>query len=265
MKYINSNKLEKLDINKDNTYMILDFDRTITSSKSCDSWDAIAKEGIVSKDIKNEMNVLYEKYRPIELDYNISKEDKEKAMYIWYVECMNLYYKYNLSREDMIKSIRNSNLIFRDGAREFLKKINTYNIPIIILSAGIGNAIEGFLKDNGIYSENLSIISNFITFNKKGEIEKIEDEKIINSSNKILEKHLNNHILEKIKGRDNKILVGDLIEDANMIKKSEFDKTIRIAFLDVEVEKNLNEYNKNFDIVLTNEDANFGDVEDILF
>ena len=38
MKYINSHKLENLKLNKDNTYIIIDFDRTITTKESNDSW-----------------------------------------------------------------------------------------------------------------------------------------------------------------------------------------------------------------------------------
>lgn len=46
MIYINSNKLEKfkkLEINEEEIYLVLDFDRTITASNSEDSWDASRK------------------------------------------------------------------------------------------------------------------------------------------------------------------------------------------------------------------------------
>ena len=39
MKYINTNKLEKIKLNNKNLYIISDFDRTITSFESEDSWD----------------------------------------------------------------------------------------------------------------------------------------------------------------------------------------------------------------------------------
>ena len=46
MIYINSDKLEKfkkLEINEEEIYLVLDFDRTFTSSNSEDSWDASRK------------------------------------------------------------------------------------------------------------------------------------------------------------------------------------------------------------------------------
>ena len=46
MIYINSDKLDKfkkLEINEEEIYLVLDFDRTITASNSEDSWDASRK------------------------------------------------------------------------------------------------------------------------------------------------------------------------------------------------------------------------------
>ena len=49
---------------------------------------------------------------------------------------------------------------YRNGAKEFLKKMNEFNVPVIIISAGIGNVIEEFLKLENDYYENIKIISN---------------------------------------------------------------------------------------------------------
>ena len=65
MEYINTDKLEKLNITKDNVCIVLDFDKTITSAKSLDSW---AASGILLEEAYNiEMDKLFKKYRPIEL------------------------------------------------------------------------------------------------------------------------------------------------------------------------------------------------------
>ena len=90
---------KKIDINltKENMCVLMDFDKTITNFNSLDSW-AIA--GMTAKEgCEQEINKLYEKYRPIEMDYSISYEEKNKQMEIWYNSCMNLYYKYNLTKK----------------------------------------------------------------------------------------------------------------------------------------------------------------------
>ena len=43
MKYLNTEQLEKLNIKQDNVYLVIDFDRTITTNQSEDSWDVTGK------------------------------------------------------------------------------------------------------------------------------------------------------------------------------------------------------------------------------
>ena len=62
MKYLNNNKIDKLNLNKDNTYIVMDFDKTITSYDSSDSWDAVANPKFVEPGIRSDMDRLYKKY-----------------------------------------------------------------------------------------------------------------------------------------------------------------------------------------------------------
>jgi 5'-nucleotidase len=255
MKYINTNKLEQLKINKNNVYIVIDFDKTITSKNSSDSWDVSGK--LLGEDFKKELNTLYEKYRPIELDNNISIKEKETAMVEWYEKCMYLYYKYHLTQEKLKESVEKSNLVYRKGAKEFLQKAHQEEIPIIILSAGIGNVIEQFLKETNCYFENIYIIANFMEFDEKGKVKKFDNSKIIHTLNKTMKGKLQKDCNEKIKNRAYKILIGDLKEDENMVEKEEWDTTLKIGILEYNVEKRLELYQNTFDIVLTDDDATF--------
>lgn len=253
MIYINTDKKEKLDINDENVYFILDFDKTITDVKGTDSWDASGK--LLGQEFKAKLDELYQKYRPIELDYTISEIKKNDEMLKWYSEVMELYYKYNLTQEKLVKSVLESNLILRKGLKEFFKDMHDNNVPIIILSAGIGNVIVEFLKNNYMYYDNiLYIISNFIEFDQNGNMKKYDNKKIIHSSNKTMKKHLPENIDKELKKRKYKILIGDLIEDKKMVDESELDTTLTIGILDINIEENLEIFNKNFDIVITGDD-----------
>ena len=267
MRYFNKNKINKLKINKDNTYIVIDFDKTITSYESSDSWDAVANPKYVGQDIRGDMDKLYKKYRPIEIDYTISKEEKLKQMEIWYSECMNLYYKYDLKKEQIKNSIQASNIKFRKGAKDLLILAHDYNIPVIILSAGIGNSIEQFLKDsNCLFNETMYIISNFIEFDDNGKVTKFDNSKMIHTLNKTLNGHLPEEFIEKVKNKQYKILVGDLIEDIKMVNEKEEDTTLRIGILtkEMENEKNLELYKERFDVVLTEKEDLAKAIEDVL-
>lgn len=251
MIYINDRK--KLELNEKNLYVVIDFDKTITSYESIDSWDASANPNFIDNRLEKEMNELYEKYRPIEMDYDISKEDKLKAMQIWYSECMDLYYKYNLTKEQMKKSIQNSDVRFRNGAKELLKSLHDKNIPVIILSAGIGNTIEQFLKDNNCLFDTMFIISNFIEFDENGKVKKFDNSKMIHTLNKTINGHLPIKFQEKIRDKKYKVLIGDLIEDIKMVDEKEIDTTLRIGILNDEMKNREKLYKENFDIVITEE------------
>ena len=261
MRYIKKEKLDKIKLDKTNMYVAIDFDKTITATESEDSWDATGK--MLGKEFEIKLSNLYKKYRPIELNYQITFEEKNKAMENWYQECMNLYYEYHLTKDKLEKSIEKSNLIFRSGAKEFLAHMNKYNIPVIILSAGIGNVIEIFLKENKCYYDNIFIISNFISFDKDGKMLEFTGE-LIHSLNKNMKNHIPDELQEKLNLKKNKVLIGDAIEDKKMVPEEQWDETILVGFLNENIKNNLEKYKNSFDITLTNNDASFENLENCL-
>jgi hypothetical protein len=70
-------------------------------------------------------------------------------------------------------------------------------------------------------------------------------------------------IFEKIKDRKNVILLWDSPSDTDMIKWFEYDNLLKIWFLNKDVEKNMEKYIKNYDVLITN-DGNMEFVNDIL-
>ena len=126
MEFIKEDILKNIKLTKENMCVLLDFDKTLTSYESLDSW---AVAGIAAEEgCEEEINKLYDKYRPIEMDYNISYEEKYKAMEEWYNSCMNLYYKYHLNKYKLQEAVKNSDLIFRKGAKELLEYTYENNI-----------------------------------------------------------------------------------------------------------------------------------------
>ena len=265
MIYINNeekvNKLkEKMD--KNNICIFLDYDQTITSSESEDSWATTANRKVMGQEISNDLDKLYEKYGPIEFDYSMDITEREKYIIEWYDKCMELYYTYHLTEQKLKESIDNSNLILRDGVKEFLFKLYKNDIPVIILSAGIGNVIEQSLKKEKCYYNNIHMISNFIKFDDNGNMIKFCDN-MIHSLNKNIDKLGNLQLKEKIEAKEYRIVIGDLVEDIYMMGKYPEDKSLKIGFLNKNITENLEVYNKNFDIVLTKEN-NFYDIEKFL-
>lgn len=262
MKYINTNKLEKIKLKENNYYVILDFDKTITSKESLDSWTAIVDFEILGEKCKKEWEQLNARYVPIESNYTLDYEVRKQQMVEYYEKSMDILYQYQLTYSSLLKSLERGKLQFRKGAKEFLTDLHRKNIPVIILSAGIGNAIEEFFKLNHCYYENIYIISNFIQF-QEDKMQKYTNS-IIHSMNKKLEGYLPLIWQKKIKEKEYAVLCGDIVEDIQMIKKEELDKAVTIGFLNDKIDENLKFYQQNYDIVLTKEEACFEEVEKII-
>ena len=262
MIYRNTQKMEEVKITSDNYYVVLDFDKTITKKESLDSWMALLDFEIYGEECKKEIEELNAKYSPMELDYTLEEETKKRHMVEWYQKSMDLLYKYQISYSNLVKALKKDTLNFRKGAKGFLQNLYQQKVPVIILSAGIGNVIEEFLKKQECYYDNIHIISNFITF-KEDKMQKFTGS-IIHSMNKRIENTLPEELKEIIQQKQYAILCGDIIEDIQMIPKENLDQTITIGFLNQKIKQNLEFYNRHYDVVLTEEEACFQEVEKII-
>ncbi len=236
-------------INKwnNNYYIVTDFDRTITAGDSESSWGTLSKSNSVPKEYVEERQKLYNKYRPIEIDLTLDYETKNKLMIEWWTNHINLFIKYKLQESVIKNTAQNPNMMkFRDGAQEFLKKMHDKNIPIIIISAGIGNFIKEFLIQNNALYDNIYIVANFIKF-ENGIATGISNN-IIHSLNKN-DISIPNEVKDLIKDKENIVLLGDGIDDIKMVSEDKKDPTLKIGFLNANTEKDFNEYMKAFDVV----------------
>lgn len=249
MVYINEKKLNSINLNNDNFYVVMDFDMTITTPDSDNSWSILENPNFMSPDFKKDSRELFNKYYPYEIDYTLDFETKCTYIDEWYKKNMDLFYEYNLTYDILLNCVKNSNVHFRKNFKTFLDFLYKHNIPLIILSAGIGNVIVEILKLNDCLYDNIHIISNFIEF-ENNKMKPFEN-KMIHSCNKSI-RNLPEYFKNNISKKSFILLFGDLIEDLSMVPKEDYNRTLSFGFLDKKIDDNLEFYKKNFDIVLTN-------------
>lgn len=254
------NNIEKLTNFKKSSsfFVIMDFDRTLTTDKSNSSMGIIPM--FLGGKILSERIKIYKHYRPLEIDYTINEKEKKYIMRNWTIESFTLLSKYLDSEEMMENSLKDANIYLRDGAREFLRYMYESNIPVIIMSAGLGNLIEMFLRKEKILYDNIILISNFFTIDNNKAY--IDTKSLISPSSKDYSR-IPKEIRDELNKKDNILLCGDIVEDIKMVKDNQKDKTLTIGFLNDNTGNNLEIYNTNFDIVLTNE-GSFNTIKEIL-
>ena len=259
MVYLNEKKLEKFRLINNNFYVVMDFDMTITTPDSDNSWSILENPNFMNPNMKKESRLLYNEYYPYELDYTLDFNTKTELISKWYYKNMDLFYKYGLTYDILINCVKHGNVSFRDGFKDFLLFLYKNNVPVIIVSAGIGNVIYELLKLHNCLFSNIHIISNFINFENNVMLS-FKDE-MIHSCNKCI-RNLPLDLNNQIRNKDYILLFGDLIEDLKMVPNEDLLKTLSFGFLEKKIDDNLPFYKDSFDVVLT-DNSSFYDVESV--
>jgi 5'-nucleotidase len=249
--------------------VIADFDRTITYGLDTEGKKTTTvisqlrkKPEYLGQKYFDESHKLFDIYNPIEIDNSLSLEKKKEKMHEWWSKHFDLLIESGLSK-DLIKKVTQENpLKFRKNSLEFFSFLAENKIPILFISAGPGDLMEEYFKQNKMDFPNVYIVGNRYEFDKNGKAMNIKGP-IIHTFNKTEVTLEDTPFYEKIKNRKNVLLLGDSIGDIVMIEGFDYKTLLKIGFLNEEIEKNLNLYKKNFDVIITN-DGDFDFVNDLV-
>lgn len=258
---ISNKNLEKIKQNikqqgKNKLHILADFDRTLTKAfvkgqKSPTVIAQIRTGEYLTKDYAPKAHKLFDQYHPIEINPNIDREEKSEKMSEWWKKHFDLLIDCGLDKKTMKEIVKKKTLKFRKGTLEFIDFLHKNNIPLIIMSAGTGDMISEYFKQEGRLYNNVHIIANFYEF-KNGKATKVK-EPIIHSMNKTEIIVKNYPIFDKVEDRTNVILLGDNAEDIDMIEGFDYENLIKIGFLNENVKENLKKFKENYDIILLND------------
>lgn len=250
-------------------HVLADFDRTLTTAfvdgKSTPSIISILRNGdYLTSDYAAKARALYDQYHPIEINPKISLEEKKKAMREWWTTHFELLIKSGLNKKDLEKVIKSDQVRLREGAAEFIDFLNAKNIPLVIMSSsGLGgDVIEMFLKRKNKLHDNVHIVSNSYEWDENGSAIFVK-EPIIHGMNKDETAIKNFPVFDVIKDRKNVILLGDSLGDVGMIEGFNYANLIKIGFLNENIKENLDQYKKNYDVLILN-DSPMGYVNELL-
>ncbi len=243
-------------------HILSDFDRTLTKAfyKSKKASSIISylrkdKGRYLTKDYAEKAMNLFNKFHPIEINPNISKEEKSKKMYEWWKAHKELLiqsgFDKKLIQQSVKDMIKENSLMFRDNSNEFFELLKLNKIPLIIMSSSLEDLIKEFIKQKNIYSDNIHVIANKFEFNEKGKA--ISIKRIIHVFNKHEMELSKLSIYQELLKRKNIILLGDSLGDLGMSHGFPFDEIIKIGFLNENIEQNLESYKKHFDIIILND------------
>ncbi|XP_069953880.1 cytosolic 5'-nucleotidase 3 isoform X1 [Cherax quadricarinatus] len=235
--------------------VIADFDRTLTrvwyNGKECETCHGIMdNSSLMPAFFREDSNKLLAKYYPIEIDPKMSEEEKIPYMIEWYEQIHELIVKCKVSQESLEEMVSSSNARLRDGTEELLSKLHSAEVPVLVFSAGMGDILEQVLRHFNVYTDNVKVVSNFFKYNDKGVMIGFKGD-LVHIFNKNENAIHSSDYFDKLKGRNNVILMGDSLGDIKMaMGVPQPSNVLKIGFLNDKVEERLESYMDNFDIVL---------------
>jgi len=254
-------KLQRLiDDGPEKLQILSDFDWTMTKWKENgkllpSSHGVMEESDVMPRSFIKKVKDIFAHYYPIEINPNITDEEKIPIMEEWWTKTRAALLETNITRAMITEMTGNTPLRLRDGLHELAMDLCDWKIPLLIFSAGIGDIVIEILKHEKLFLRNQTVISNQIEWDDKGFITGYKNP-IIHSFNKnvALKRHLG--YFENNKSRSNAILMGDSIGDLRMTQGVESISTcLKIGFLNDKIEERLPSYQQNYDIVLIEDES----------
>jgi 5'-nucleotidase len=251
-----------------NIFVLSDFDKTLTPAmlqgKKVQSTIAhIRNERYLTKDYASQAHALFEKYHPFEIDPLLSIEEKSSLMEEWWTTHLHLLLRSGMNKKVIEDILAKGLIVGRDGLSSFLALLNKHQVPLVILSAGLSDAIEGFLKkENELYA-NTHIVSNKFIYDAQGRVIGYQDHPPLHSLNKNGSLCKDKPFFHLIRNRKYILLLGDNVDDLTMAKGLTYDICLSIGFLNEDGAQAKAIFLKKFDVVIT-EDSSLEPVVDIV-
>jgi cytosolic 5'-nucleotidase 3 len=242
----------------DKLYVLSDFDGTLIKYFVNGKWVpslAFILYNNLESDYACQAQKLHDKYYTIERDPKVPIKEKKEAMREWWAKHFDLLIKYGLTKKD-IENIVNSELVqMREGFPEFNDLLYKNSIPLIVISSGGqgGDAIPKILNKGGGLYNNTRVISNFYNWDEGGKAMSVKLPMIIGMHKDEIPFSNFPEAMSLVKNRRNIILLGDSLDDIDMVTGFENDNIIKIGFLNKNVDENLKNYKKTFDVLILND------------
>ncbi|KAI9999468.1 hypothetical protein NQD34_018511 [Periophthalmus magnuspinnatus] len=209
----------------------------------------------VTDECRQKLVQLKNQYYPIEIDPQLTMEEKYPFMVEWYFKSHTLLVEQRLQKDKLPEAVRDSDAALRDGYEQFFDRLHQHNVPVFIFSAGLGDVLEEILRQSGVYLPNVKVVSNFMDFDDNGVIRGFKGE-LIHVYNKHDGALRNTEYFKQLKENCNIILMGDSLGDLSMADGvPNVENILKIGFLNDKVEERLDKYLDHYDIVLVRDET----------
>lgn len=240
--------------------VITDFDMTLSrfshNGRRCPTChNVIDNCRLVSDECREKLLQLKRHYYAIEIDPNLTIDQKCPHMVEWYTKSHTLLVEQAIPKDELKDIVAESEIMLKEGYETFFDKLHQHNIPTFIFSAGIGDVLEEVIRQADVYYSNIKVVSNFMDFDDTGVLKGFKGE-LIHVFNKHDGALKNTEYFSQLKDNSNIILLGDSQGDLRMADGvANVEYILKIGYLNDRVEELLDAYMDSYDIVLVQDES----------
>ncbi|KAM5274058.1 cytosolic 5'-nucleotidase 3A isoform 1-T1 [Ctenodactylus gundi] len=240
--------------------IITDFDMTLSrfsyKGKRCPTChNVIDNCKLVTDDCRRKLLQLKERHYAIEVDPELSVEEKLPYMVEWYTKSHGLLVEQGIPKAKLKEIVAESDVMLKEGYENFFGQLQQHEVPMFIFSAGIGDVLEEVIRQAGVYHSNVKVVSNFMDFDENGLLKGFKGE-LIHVFNKHDGALRNTDYFQQVKANSNIILLGDSQGDLHMADGvANVEHILKIGYLNDRVDELLEKYMDSYDIVLVKDES----------
>ncbi len=208
-------------VRAENLLVITDFDATLTTGDSEQCHDLCGFSKVMPEEFRS-------KFAPL-LDWAANPDIDGVE---WWDRAHSLMVRYGVPKRQLIpRLVREAKMTPRPGALEMLRRLEELGIPVLIVSAGLSDVIEEFLRQHGALSENVTVCSNRLNYAADMTPKSVSPEPPITSFTKAYAYSSASSFFAQHSARKNLIVLGDSVTDVDASKNVPYDHCLSVGFL----------------------------------
>lgn len=236
----------------DDLLLITDFDATLTTGDSEQCHDMVGATPLLSEAFRAEFAPL------LDWTTNANIDGVE-----WWDAAHSIMVKHGMPPKPLIpRLVREARMIPRPGALELLKRLELLNVPVLIVSAGMADVIEEWLRQHGALSENVTVCSNRLNYQADSTPKSVSPSPPITSFTKEYAGPHASAFFAQHKSRRAIVQLGDSLTDVDPARNVPYDHLLSIGFLNARPEAA--KHVETFDAVVVGNEGSLQPVADLL-
>lgn len=164
------------------------------------------------------------------------------------------------------RMVRETQMVPRPGALNMLARLHALDVPVLIVSAGLSEVIEEFLRQHDALTENVTVCSNRLNYGADSAPQSVSPTPPITSFTKDTAYRASSAFFRQHQQRTTLIVIGDSCSDVDSATNVPHKHSVSIGFLNGKELHNesATKHLQTYDALVLGNDGSLGAVDELI-